>query len=199
MPEDRSRTGLSVSAIGAIVLLVSVSVPWYGVALTQRGASLFEQLGEQFAAEYGNAALQAKASADHATVAAFVGHQVTTLDAHQAHGALSTMLLVVGGLALVLALTAVVPAGLGIPKAGSEAIALLGALAALLCLYAIVQRPTAGQGAFSYSLEVGPWLALAASLLMVVGGLWPRRDVTQPSELQPQDAWSSLSGWTPDA
>lgn len=198
MSEDRSRTGLSVSIIAAIALLASALLPWYGVSLTPRGASLLDEAGERFASEYGNAALQAKAGAAHATIATLVGHQLTTLTAHRAHGTIGVMLIVLGGLALVIALTTLLPSDVAIPKVGREAIALLGVLAALVSLYGLIQPPTVAEGYFAYSLKPGPWIALLASLSLVAGGMWPRRLAGPPSEMQLQDALSSLSGWTPD-
>ena len=58
MAGDRSRYGLLVSALGAIVLALSVFLPWYGVSFTASGIAVAEQAGDQFAAQFGNAALQ---------------------------------------------------------------------------------------------------------------------------------------------
>ena len=198
MSDDRPRTRLSVSIAGAIALLVSTLVPWYGVAITERGARALDEAGERFAAEYGNADLQAKASEAHSTIATLVGHQLTTLTAHRAHGTIGVALLVLGSLALLIALTALLPSGFAVPDVGEGTTALLGVLAALLTLYCIVAPPAVGEGYFAYSLKIGPWIALLASLSLIAAGVWPHRTAAAPSSVELQDALSSLSGWTPD-
>jgi len=47
-------------------------------------------------------------------------------------------------------------------------------------------------------LREGAWLALFGSLALVAGGLWPRRlRSARGSDAALEDAWSGLSGWTP--
>ena len=55
---SRQRYGSLVSAIGAILLLVAVFLPWYGVSFTAHGVALAQQAGASFAAQFGNSALQ---------------------------------------------------------------------------------------------------------------------------------------------
>ena len=58
MAADRSRYGLLVSALGAVLLAVAVFLPWYGLSFTAHGIALAQQVGDQFAAQYGNAEMQ---------------------------------------------------------------------------------------------------------------------------------------------
>ena len=45
MVGERSRYGLLVSALGAVLLAVSVFLPWYGVSFTANGIALAQQGG----------------------------------------------------------------------------------------------------------------------------------------------------------
>jgi hypothetical protein len=62
----------------------------------------------------------------------------------------------------------------------------------------MIAPPTPGGDIISLSLREGAWLALLGSMMMVLGGLWPRASaIPGPSELGAPDLWSGLSGWTP--
>jgi len=39
MVEDRAPLGLIIAAVGAAVLAISVFLPWYGLSITQSGAT----------------------------------------------------------------------------------------------------------------------------------------------------------------
>lgn len=104
MSGDRSRYGLVVSAVGAIVLAVSVFLPWYGVSFTAAGVALVQQVGDQVASQLGNASLQSYVSGLHASLGGLVGQQFVALSAHQALSHLNIILLVLAGLALLDAL-----------------------------------------------------------------------------------------------
>jgi hypothetical protein len=207
MSDDRSSYGLAVSLLGAIVLVVSVSLPWYAISLTARGASYIQAVGDQFAARYGNAALQSSFAGLHTSLAALAGHHLATVDAHQAHATVDVVLLVLGGVAILLVLRSLLDANLAAPDLGTEPLAVLGALAALLAVYALLRPPAAAgvaHGLFATSLREGPWLALLGALAMVVGGLSPRRlghrrDDTPSRARANDDVWHGLSGWTPSA
>jgi hypothetical protein len=48
-------------------------------------------------------------------------------------------------------------------------------------------------------LREGAWLALLGSLAMIAGGLWPSGlGAPDVSDSRVRDAWSGLSGWTPE-
>jgi hypothetical protein len=57
---------------------------------------------------------------------------------------------------------------------GGRVAVLLGAVAAACVLYRMVSPPLPDGGLFSLSLREGCWLALLGSLMMVMGGMWPR-------------------------
>ena len=83
MAGDRARYGLLISTLGAIVLAVSVFLPWYGVSFTAAGLTSVQQIGDQAASQFGNAALQSYMSNFHAGLNSLAGHQFMALSAHQ--------------------------------------------------------------------------------------------------------------------
>ena len=202
MTGDRPRYGLLVSAFGAIVLAVAVFLPWYGVSFTAAGIAFAQQAGDQAAAQFGNATLQSYMGEYHATLSTLAGHQFTALSAHQALKDLNVVLLLLAGVAIVIALLAL--AGAGFSSASSPdghrgPLALLGLVAAACVLFRIVDPPTPDGGVLALSLREGAWLALVGSLAMVAGGLWPRHlRAPQASEVKVEGVWSGLSGWTPE-
>jgi len=111
MAGDRPRYGLLVSALGAIVLAVSVFLPWYGVSFTADGLAFAQQAGDQAAAQFGNATLQSYMGEFHANLSSLAGHQFTALSAHQALKDLNVVLLLLAGVATVIALLALAGAG----------------------------------------------------------------------------------------
>jgi hypothetical protein len=199
MAPERSRYGLLVSALGAIVLAVSVFLPWYGVSFTSAGIAFAQQVGSQLAAQFPNATLQGYMGALHTNLSGLAGHQLIALSAHQVLKDLNILLLIIAGLGAVLALL-----GLAAPEsASSEAnrapLALLGALATVLVLFRMVDPPTPAGGLLSLSLREGAWGALLGSAAISAGALWPGRPApTKPSDASVQSAWSELSGWTPE-
>ena len=199
MAGDRPRYGPLLSAVGAIVLAVSVFLPWYGVSITAEGIALVQRVGNQFASQFGNAQLQNMVGGLHADLGGLAGHQVAAVSAHQALTNVSVVLLIVAAAGILLALSALAraePLSAGSP---GGAIALLGALAVACVLYRMVDPPNSASSLITLSLREGAWLSLLGSLAMVAGGLFPLglgRD--SASETSLQDAWSELSGWTPE-
>ncbi|MEA2225060.1 MAG: hypothetical protein QOE67_342, partial [Solirubrobacteraceae bacterium] len=83
-------------------------------------------------------------------------------------------------------------------EANRGSLALLGALAAACVLYRMVQPPSPGGDMLSLSLREGAWLSLLGAAAMVVGALWPAQGGGAVSrQVDAQDTWSQLSGWTP--
>jgi hypothetical protein len=194
----RPRYGQLVSAFGAVVLAVAVFLPWYGVSFTASGLSYAQQMGNQVAAQYGNATLQSYMSSLHTTLAGYVGHEFLSLSAHQALKTLNVVLLIAAGIGCVVALLAL--AGSASAQANRGALALLGAVAAACVLYRMISPPNPAGALLSMSLREGPWLALIGSLAMIAGAVWPvSRAGGGAREKDVQDAWSGLSGWTPEA
>jgi hypothetical protein len=199
MTADRSRYGLLVSALGAIVLAVSVFLPWYGLSLTANGIAFVQRLGAQAVSQFGNASLQGELPSLHAGLSALAGHQLGTVSAHQALTNISVVLLIVACLGILIAL---IPLARPEPvSAGGDGglISLLGAVAVICVLYRIVDPPNPADGFLSISLRGGAWLALLGSLAMVLGGLWPRPiGSSRVSDRELESAWAGLSGWTPE-
>ena len=198
MAAQRSRYGLLVSALGAIVLAVSVFLPWYGVSFTATGLALVQQLGDHFAAQYGNATLQGDLAAWHGSLAGLAGQQITALSAHQVLRDMNVVLLVIAGLALLDALFPLARAASAVPNGAGGSVVLLGAIAAICVIFRMVDPPTPAGGLISLSMREGAWLALLGALTMVIGGLWPRdAPASEQSEAHLRGAWGGLSGWTP--
>ena len=120
MANDRSRYGLLVSALGAVLLAISVFLPWYAVNLTPDGASFAANAFQNLAGQFGNASLQQLASGVHGTVTSLSGQEIAALSAHQVLHDLNVVLLVLAGIALLDALTALAR-GTAPPGAGRDA------------------------------------------------------------------------------
>jgi hypothetical protein len=199
MAGEGPRYGLLVSACGAILLAVSVFLPWYGLAFTANGVAFVQQMTNQLATEFGNASLQSYLGAQHASLAALAGHEFAAMSAHQALKNLNIVLLALAGLAILDALIPLARGAASVHDGGGAAVAILGAVATLLVAYRMVSPPSAAGELISLSLREGAWLALLGSLAIVAGGLWPRSRSRPDAASEPTlDAtWSGLSGWTP--
>jgi hypothetical protein len=198
MAGDRSRYCLMVSAFGAILLAVSVFLPWYGVSFTASGVALAQQIGDQAATQFGNAVFQSYMSGLHADIGALAGHQLTALTAHQALKNLNVVLLVVAALALLDALVPLARHAARLPDGAGASVVLLGCVAVVCVSYRMIVPPTPVGNLVALSLREGAWLALLGSLTMVGAGLWPRfQRFSGGSESPAPAAWSGLSGWTP--
>ena len=198
MPGERPRHGLMLSVGGAVLLAVSVFLPWYAVSITADGIAFIQRAGTQFAAQFGNAQLQGLVAGLHAGFSALAGRELGTVSAHQAFANISVVLLIVASGGLLLGLSALArPLPVSSSSQG-ELIALLGALALACVLYRVLRLPNPDASFVKFSLREGAWGSLLGSLAMVVGGLSTRRLVSRSaSEVTLQDAWSGLSGWTP--
>jgi hypothetical protein len=201
MTASRSRYGSLVSAIGAIVLVIAVFVPWYGISLTEHGVALAQQLGEGFAAQFGNAALQERVASAHATLSALAGHEIVAVSAHQVLKTVNVVLLVLGGLACAVALVSLADPD-AIANGGRSLLTLLGLGAAAFVAFRMVVRPTPAGGVVALSLREGAWLALLGGAA-VIGGAWlsgrSARPAAEPSAAAASAAWDQLSGWTPES
>ena len=200
MAGDRSRYGLVLSTFGAIVLGISVFLPWYGVSITATGVAYMQEVGGQLAAQFGNASMQSYVGSLHGTLDGLAGQQVAALSAHQVLHDLNVILLALVGLALLDSLLALARPVASTPAGAGASVAVLGALASVLVIFRMVDRPAPAGPLLALSLREGAWLALIGSLTMVVGAFWPRvRPAADVSEAQLRGAWSGLSGWTPGA
>jgi hypothetical protein len=198
MAADRSRYGLLLATLGAVLVAVAVFLPWYGVSVTPRGVAYFQQVGEQFVSRYGNAQLQGYLGELHSGLASLAGRQMTSVSAHQALSNIGVALLVIAGLALLDALFGLARAS-SVPEGSGASLVLLGSVAAACVIYRLLDPPTPAGGLLALSLREGAWLALVGSLMMLAGGLWPRVPAPAVSEERVERAWSGLSGWTPQS
>ena len=168
MTSERSRYGLLVSALGAVVLTVSVFLPWYAANLSA-GAGLLARHAFQLTGE-------------------------------QALSDLSVILLVLAGLSLLDALFPIARAASVVPDGAGGAVVLLGLLATACVVYRMVHPPAQAGEVLALTLREGAWTALLGSLMISLGGLWPRAlPGIVPGEVLGSDIWSSLTGWTPGA
>jgi hypothetical protein len=199
MAGERSRYGLVVSALGAVVLAVSVFLPWYGLSFTPTGIAFAQRAGEQFVTQFGNTAAQAQLGSLHANLSALAGQQFVSVDAHQAFKSLSLVILALAGIALLDALFPLARAAGAVPDGAGRSVVLLGMACCGLVLFRMIDRPSPAGNLIALSLREGAWLALLGSLTMVIGGLWPRyqRPVWNAGEARSTDPFAVLSGWTP--
>ena len=202
MAGDRPRYGLLVSALGAIVLAVSVFLPWYGVSFTAGGIAAVEQVGDQFAAQFGDAALRATAGRPRADLGGARGPAVHV--AQRPRGArsdLNVILLVLAGLAILDALFPLARAAFSsaFPTAQRGSARAARRVAAVCVLFRIVDPPTPAGDVIALSLREGAWLALLGSLAMIAGGLWPRRGPRRRPPTPRSRLLVGLSGWSPGA
>jgi len=184
------------------VLALSVFLPWYGVSLTANGTAYFQQVTDRVVTQWGNAALQSQLGAVNTRASGLAGQQLTTLSGHQALKYTSIVLLLIGGVAFLLALLRLVDSP-GLPSAKGSSNVGLGVIATICVLLRMGDPPSApGQFAeyFSLSLHYGAWLALVSSLGVVLGSVGPRMVSRRAgSARESQSLWAELSGWTPDA
>jgi hypothetical protein len=200
MTASRQRYGSLVSAIGAILLLVAVFLPWYGVSFTAHGVALAQQAGDSFAAQFGNSALQQQLASAHATLSSLVGEEFVALSAHQLLSTINVVLLVAGGLACALSLLALADPS-AIADGGRSLLLLLALVAGALIVFRMLEPPTPAGGLVALSLREGSWLALLGSAAVLGGALFSAssgRGAGEPSTAASQKAWAGLSGWTPE-
>ncbi|HEY1450265.1 MAG TPA: hypothetical protein VGF47_04870 [Solirubrobacteraceae bacterium] len=200
MGESRSTYGPALSLLGAILLAVAVFLPWYGVSFTAHSVAIAQQAGEQFATQYGNAALQSHLGALQSSLGGIAGHEVFALSAHQALGTLNVVLLILAGLGILIALLALAGPAAAASEANRGPLVLLGFAAAACVVFRMLDKPAPAAGELlSLSLREGAWLALIGALCMGAGALLPRREpATSVPKPEAANVWSELSGWTPE-
>jgi hypothetical protein len=200
MTDSPPRYALVLSALGAVVLAIAVFLPWYGVSFTASGIAYASRVGNEVAAQFGNATLQSYMSQLHASLTGLAGRDFTSLSAHQALSNLSVVMLVLAGLAIVVSLFALAGPEAASSEANRVPLAVLGTLATAAVLYRIIERPSPAGSFFALSLREGAWLALIGSLAIVAGAVWPARSARSVSLAEDsRQIWSELSGWTPKA
>jgi hypothetical protein len=166
MAGDRSRYGLSMSALGAVALAFAAFLPWYRVSAVV-----------------------------HTSVGSAAQRSLTLISSHQALPDMQAFLLVLVGLAMLDAMLPLLRTSGPIPGGAGGSVALLGAVAAACALYRIIDPPALGGEAVAVSLLAGPWIALMASLLMMLGGMWPRHvGSMEPAEPSMRGVWPGVSG-----
>lgn len=170
MVVDRAPLGLLIAALGAAVLAVSVFAPWYGLSITASGAVAARQELSYVAEQYGNAAFQTRANGIEAQFDALTGRQLATVSAHQTMKHVSTILLVLAGIALLASLLRLADLR-GLLYATGGQIALAGVIAAGIVIFRLYWHPDRAVGFISLSPIWGIWLALVSSAVVVAGGM----------------------------
>jgi hypothetical protein len=161
MAGERSRYGLCVSALGAIVLGASVFMPWYRAGAPTHGA---------------------------AGTAALAGTPIGSVEGLHALPGLAEMLLALALLAMLDVLFPLLRAHGPVPGGAGGAVVLLGALGAACAVFRMIDPPSSVTvaGVFEVSLREGAWLALIGSVTVMLGGMWPRCvAASEPGPLRP--------------
>jgi len=199
MARDRPPHGPLLSALGAIVLAVSVFLPWYGVSLTRGGVAYVQQASSQAASQFGNATLQSYVASAHNAIGGLAGHELFAASAHQLLHNISVLLLVLAGIAALISLLTLAGAQLGAGEADRGPLALLGTVAVAFVLYRIAVPPALPGQLFDVSLREGAWLSLLGAAAIAAGAVWPRSSTrASASPAAAENVWSELSGWTPE-
>ncbi|HTB70007.1 MAG TPA: hypothetical protein VK707_03410 [Solirubrobacteraceae bacterium] len=200
MTGARPRYGLAVSALGAIAVVIGVFLPWYGVSFTTNGIATAQHIGDQVAAQYGNAAMQSAIASMHANLSGLAGHEFTSLSAHQALTTMNVVLLILAGLGCAIALLALAGPVAASSDANRLPLAVLGFIAGVCIIFRMVDPPTPEGGFLVLSLREGAWFALLGSIAMILGALWPTRSAAVGATPESSQAiWTQLSGWTPES
>jgi hypothetical protein len=154
------------SALGATGLAVAVLLPWYRVSAIA-----------------------------HVSLGSSAQRSLTAITTHPALPDMKIFLLVLAGLAMLDAMLPLFRTSAPVPGGAGGSVALLGVVAAMCAFYRIIDPPGLAGNVVGLSLLEGPWLALMASLAMVIGGTWPRRVISDtPSEIRVRGAWPGVPG-----
>jgi len=170
MSDERAPFGLLIAALGAAVLAISVFLPWYGLSITQSGATATKQELVAAAEKYGNTTFQTEVTGVGARFNQLVGRQLTSVSADEALSHVRTILLVLAGVAFLASLLRLFDAR-GVLYATGGQIALIGVLAAGVVFFRIVMKPGAPGAVVALSLNWGTWVALSGAAAIVGGAL----------------------------
>ena len=173
MAGDRSRYGLLVSALGAIAARgVCVPAVVRGELHRRTASRVAQQAGDQAAAQFGNAALQAHWASSTPTSRA---RRPSARGAERSPGAEAPERRAAGARRRWRSDRAAAARGRGSPRRRSRR-RIAGrsrcsaSLAAAVVLFRIVDPPAPAGGVLALSLREGAWLALLGSLAMIAGG-----------------------------
>ncbi len=144
MASARSRYGMCVAALGAMLLSASVFMPWYEAAPRA-----------------------------HSVVQGIAASRLGEVDAWRGLPQLTVVLLVVAALALLDVLVPLTRVRSEIAGGAGGALVLVGAVAGVCTLFRMVDPP-AWDGLIGPSLREGAWLALIGACAVALGGMWPR-------------------------
>jgi hypothetical protein len=178
---DRLGIGYVLALVGSAGLVAALFRPWYSLHIPP----------ELFQAAVGQAQQFGVDPQKLGQAAALVAQQLQahppTADAWQAFHYLDVALACICAAVAALTLARCFIAGAAVPGLPSL-VSGLGAVAAALIVYRIAVHPGPGAARFAghdlLSLESGAWLALAAAVLMAVGGrlaVAPRRAAAVPA------------------
>jgi hypothetical protein len=170
MVEARAPLGLLIAALGAAVLAISVFTPWYGISITQSGATATKTQLVAAAKQYGNTTLQKKVDGVSARFDSLIGRQLATVSAHQSLEHVSLFLLLLAGIALVASLLRLADMRGWLFATGGQ-VAFVGTVAAVVVIVRIVRPPGAAGQLISLTLTWGIWLSLLSAAAIVLGGL----------------------------
>lgn len=175
MEDDHAPVGLLIAALAAVVLALSVFMPWYGVTITASGAAAAQTELAIAAREYGNANFQTQANILKMKFGSIAGRQVATVTARETMKRVSLILLVLAGIALLASFLRLADLR-GLLFATGSQIALMGGLAFAVVFFRLLVRPGAAPNLISLSPSWGIWLALLSAAGVAAGGLMAGSD-----------------------
>jgi hypothetical protein len=170
MVEARAPLGLLIATLGAAVLAISVFLPWYGLSITQPGATAGKRQLVSAAQQYGNTTLEKKVSGVTQRFDSLIGRQLATVSAHQALEHVSLFLLLLAGIALVASLLRLADMRRLLFATGGQ-VAFVGGVAAVVVIVRIVRPPGEPGQLIALTLTWGIWVSLLSAAAIVAGGL----------------------------
>jgi hypothetical protein len=182
------RTGHIVALAGAVVVLLSLFLPWYEVRIPDSVLQMFGSGGQLG----GDPGLLGQLSRG---VAAALPSSIAASGWKELEGAdLALCLGAAGVIAAVLAVAGALGPGVRVDqRSAGSAIAVIGAVALVVVVVHVVHKPGHGSPlADAVHLRAGIWMALAGAAVMLTGGVLAASDAPAAATAPPATAAAPL-------
>jgi hypothetical protein len=184
-----------ISALGGMLTVISVYLPWYGVSVTPAAINALQGTLSQIVPGWASSPY---VSRFHDAAQGLAGRQIASVGLHQVFSHSGTLLAIAGGAATLLAMVS-----LGYQLSGPAqvgALRLIGLAATLVVGWRMFAHlPHVSDAFIQVSLQHGAYLGLLGSLAIVAGTVLPRSLGAPAGAEDGADVWTQLSGWTPGA